>query len=159
MTNYNFKSLSNYFQHFINGNFMNFNCSNPKVISLKSPINGNVYGDLHLCQKNNINEIIKTSIKAYKNWKKVLLTERSEILNNVAKVIRENKEKLGYYETLSTGKPISQSIGDVESASEILKYYASLCYDYNKRGESITVNDESYIYTRREPLGVCLGKY
>ncbi len=65
-----------------------------------------------------------------------------------------NRE-LAILETHDTGKPISETlVADAASGADCLEYFGAIAATLS--GDSIQFG-EDWVYTRREPLGVCLG--
>ena len=54
-----------------------------------------------------------------------------------------------------TGRVLGECEIDVDAAVESLEYYSGLLHTLF--GQHIPMLDGSYAYTRREPLGVCVG--
>ena len=88
-------------------------------------------------------------------WSAMTGAERGRILMRSAAFLRERNDELAHLEVLDTGKPIAEaSTVDVISGAECIEYFA---------GAAATIHGEYYdlggpfAYTRREPLGVCVG--
>jgi betaine-aldehyde dehydrogenase len=55
-----------------------------------------------------------------------------------------------------TGKPIAETKAvDIVTGADVIEYYAGLATAIE--GQQIPLRPESFVYTRREPLGVCAG--
>ncbi|MGH8948227.1 MAG: betaine-aldehyde dehydrogenase, partial [Acidimicrobiia bacterium] len=77
------------------------------------------------------------------------------ILNRAAGLLRDNNEDLAQLEVLDTGKPIQEAIAvDVLSGADAIEYYGGLAATIH--GETFDLGS-AWAYTRREPLGVCVG--
>lgn len=88
-------------------------------------------------------------------WPKMSPAERSRKLDRLAQLMERDAELLATLESLETGKPISESIGDVSRAIDGMQYYAAsarMC-----RGETIPLNERVIVATVRQPLGVVVG--
>ena len=59
-------------------------------------------------------------------WSRVPARERAAVLLKVADLIEANVERIAVQETLESGKPISQSRGEVGGAADLWRYAASL---------------------------------
>ena len=71
-------------------------------------------------------------------------------------LLRERNDELALLETLDTGKPLSETRSvDIITGADVLEYYAGLAPAIE--GEQIPLRDSSFVYTRREPLGVVAG--
>lgn len=104
---------------------------------------------------NNIPEKINTAAVAFQIWKKTALTEKIRHIENLKVKLIENKQE--YAESISRemGKPITQSIAEVEKCGLLCDYYIHNAPVF-LQGRTITTEaTESYI--TYEPLGVLLG--
>ena len=92
---------------------------------------------------------------AFTGWKKTTYNERSVLLFNVSKVLRDNKKKFGELMTLEMGKPFKQSIAEVEKCAWVCEYYAQNAEEILRK--EIIETDASRSYVRFDPLGVVLA--
>jgi betaine-aldehyde dehydrogenase len=70
-------------------------------------------------------------------------------------MIREQNRSLSELETYDTGKPLQETlVADATSAADALEYFGGLSGSLT--GEHVQFG-EDFIYTIREPLGVCVG--
>ncbi|MGI9461963.1 MAG: betaine-aldehyde dehydrogenase [Alphaproteobacteria bacterium] len=104
-------------------------------------------------------EVITTAIKAAKRgfaiWQNTPPKERGKILLRAAELIRRDNAELARIETLDTGKAISETIvADALSGADCLDYFGGIIQGVTS--DYIPLGD-NFIYTRREPLGICLG--
>lgn len=82
--------------------------------------------------------------------------ERSRILRRAVDILRERNDELAKLETLDTGKAYSEtSTVDIVTGADVLEYYAGLIPALE--GSQIPLRETSFVYTRREPLGVVAG--
>jgi betaine-aldehyde dehydrogenase len=66
------------------------------------------------------------------------------------------QRRAGQLETLDTGKSYSETrYVDIVTGADVLEYYAGLVPAIE--GEQIPLRESSFVYTRREPLGVTAG--
>ena len=56
--------------------------------------------------KEDVDEAVKATWKAFESWKHVTVNERAAILNKIADIIDANREHLAMVESLDNGKPI-----------------------------------------------------
>jgi len=87
-----------------------------------------------------------------KKWSQINPAERGRILNQIADIISLKKEKLAKILTLDTGKPISQSKGEIKTAIRYFEYYAGAADKIH--GKSIPLKQNYTNYTIREPFGI-----
>jgi betaine-aldehyde dehydrogenase len=69
-----------------------------------------------------------------RRWSDVPGSERSRVLGRVADLIDANRARIALYETMESGKPISQAEAEIDGAANIWRYAATLAW--NIRGES-----------------------
>ncbi len=86
-------------------------------------------------------------------WSRISAKERSKVLLKVADLIETNVDRLAVQETLESGKPISQSRGEVEGAADLWRYAASLAR--TSHGDSHNSLGEDMLgVVLKEPIGV-----
>ena len=79
---------------------------------------------------------------------------RADVLNAIARLIRDNVEKLSLLETLANGKTFAESmVDDIPTCADIFEYYAGWTDKYY--GEVSPVEDGFLNFTSKEPVGVC----
>ncbi|MEM8554669.1 MAG: betaine-aldehyde dehydrogenase, partial [Pseudomonadota bacterium] len=80
---------------------------------------------------------------------------RGRVLTDAARIIRERNRDLSILETWDTGKPLQETlVADAASAADALEYFGGLAGGL--MGQHIPLG-EDWVYTIREPLGVCVG--
>ena len=91
-----------------------------------------------------------------KSGRAMTAMERSRILRRAVDLLRQRNDELARLETLDTGKPLSETAAvDIVTGADVLEYYAGLIPALE--GSQIPLRDSSFVYTRREPLGVVAG--
>ena len=79
-----------------------------------------------------------------------------EDVDRAVDLLRQRNDELARLETLDTGKPLSETAAvDIVTGADVLEYYAGLIPALE--GSQIPLRDSSFVYTRREPLGVVAG--
>ncbi|MEL6960534.1 MAG: aldehyde dehydrogenase family protein [Pseudomonadota bacterium] len=86
-------------------------------------------------------------------WNRISAKERAAVLLKVADLIEANVERIAVQETLESGKPISQSRGEVGGAADLWRYAASLAR--TSHGDSHNALGEDMLgVVVKEPIGV-----
>ena len=81
--------------------------------------------------------------------------QRSRILNKAVAILRERNDELAKLESLDSGKAFSEtSTVDITTGADVLEYYAGILPVLE--GQQIPLRSSSFVYTRREPLGLSL---
>lgn len=91
----------------------------------------------------------------FKVWSSMSGTERSRILLEAVRLLRERNRELAELEVMDTGKPIQEAeTVDVLSGADCIEFFAHVAPTI--RGHQMDLPG-ALGYTRREPLGVCGG--
>jgi hypothetical protein len=118
-----------------------------------NPANGEVLANVQRATKEDVERAVVSAEKGQKIWAAMTAMERSRILRRAVDILRERNDELAALETLDTGKPYSETqYVDIVTGADVLEYYAGLVPAIE--GEQIPLRDTSFVYTRREPLGV-----
>jgi betaine-aldehyde dehydrogenase len=119
------------------------------------PATGEVIARLHSATPNVIELAIEAARAAQPAWARLKPVERGRILRRAADILRARNEELARLETLDTGKAIQETlVADAPSAADCLEYLGGAVAAFN--GEFMDLGGP-FAYTRREPLGVCVG--
>ncbi|MBP1146267.1 betaine-aldehyde dehydrogenase [Pseudomonas congelans] len=139
---------------YIDGGYVD--ASNPETFDAINPANGEVLAQIQRAGKDDVERAVVAAEKGQKIWAAMTAVERSRILRRAVDILRERNDELAALETLDTGKAISETrYVDIVTGADVLEYYAGLVPAIE--GEQIPLRDSSFVYTRREPLGVVAG--
>ncbi|NP_001079542.1 aldehyde dehydrogenase 9 family member A1 S homeolog isoform X1 [Xenopus laevis] len=119
------------------------------------PATGRVITTFACSGEKEVNEAIQSARSAFKIWSQKSGMERSRVLLEAARIIRERSEEIAAMETINNGKSIFEARVDVEISWQTLEYYAG--HAGAMAGQHVQLAGGSFAYTRREPLGVCVG--
>lgn len=72
----------------------------------------------------NIQQKLEIAENTFQNWRKVPFEERQKFLVKLADILLAKKEEFAQIITKEMGKPISQSIAEIEKCAKMAKYYA-----------------------------------
>ena len=139
--------------HFINGEYVEDTNGTPMEVIY--PATGEVIATVYAATPEIVDKAITAARKAQRAWAAMTGTERGRILRRAADIMRERNHDLSILETYDTGKPYQEtSVADATSGADALEYFGGLAASLT--GEHIQLG-EDWVYTRREPLGVCVG--
>ncbi|EPM61643.1 betaine aldehyde dehydrogenase [Pseudomonas syringae pv. actinidiae ICMP 19071] len=139
---------------YIDGGYVD--ASNTETFDSINPANGEVLAQIQRASKEDVERAVVAAEKGQKIWAAMTAVERSRILRRAVDILRERNDELAALETLDTGKAISETrYVDIVTGADVLEYYAGLVPAIE--GEQIPLRDSSFVYTRREPLGVVAG--
>ena len=86
-------------------------------------------------------------------WSRISGKARAAVLLRVAELIEDNVEHMARLETLESGKPISQSRGEVSGAADLWRYAASLARTLHGDSHN-TLGPDMLGVVLKEPIGV-----
>uniref|UniRef100_A0A8C4X219 Aldehyde dehydrogenase domain-containing protein n=1 Tax=Eptatretus burgeri TaxID=7764 RepID=A0A8C4X219_EPTBU len=129
--------------------------SSTELYDLLNPATGETLCRFPMTSREETGHVIKTAVDAFPAWASVPATERGLVLRRAAALIRERREELAVLEAKDTGKPIYEARIDMDSGWQCLDFFASMTQTMS--GQHIPLGTQAFVYTRREPLGVCAG--
>jgi betaine-aldehyde dehydrogenase len=139
--------------HFIDGDYVED--IGGQVIEAVYPATGELVARLHSATPAIVEQAVAAARRAQKVWAAAAPVERGRVLRRAADMIRERNRELSELETLDTGKPIQETlVADATSGADALEYFGGLAGTLC--GETVDLGGD-WAYTRREPLGVCVG--
>ena len=89
-----------------------------------NPFSQEIIAEYEALTNAHLNKKLELAESAFKNWKNTSFRERADKMQNLANILRANKEKLGLIITSEMGKIISESIAEVEKSASNCDYYA-----------------------------------
>ncbi|GLK57272.1 NAD/NADP-dependent betaine aldehyde dehydrogenase [Methylopila capsulata] len=121
-----------------------------------NPATGEVLALVQQASAADVDRAVEAAAAGQTIWAAMTAMERSRVLRRAVALLRERNDELAELETLDTGKPLSETLAvDVVTGADVLEYYAGLAPALE--GRQIPLRETSFVYTRREPLGVVAG--
>ena len=121
-----------------------------------NPANGELLAQVQCASRQDVDDAVASAIKGQRIWAAQTAMQRSRVLRRAVEILRERNDELAEIETLDTGKPLSETSAiDIVTGADVLEYYAGLAPSIE--GTQIPLRESSFVYTRREPLGVVAG--
>ncbi|MBY5972865.1 betaine-aldehyde dehydrogenase [Ferrimonas balearica] len=147
------KSVQPKGSHFIDGAYVDDTAG--REIACVYAATGETVATLHAATPAIVEAAIASAERAQKEWAALAPVARGRVLRRVADLLVERNAELSELESIDTGKPIQETlVADATSGAEALEYYAGLAATLT--GETVPLGGD-FVYTIREPLGVCLG--
>lgn len=125
------------------------------TLERKSPAHDQVVAVYALAGVEDTERAIAAARKAFDTgpWPRMKGAQRATILRKAADLILERKHVLAEMETLENGKPLAQSLAEVEGAADLWQYAATLAR--NLHGDSYnTLGENTLGVVLRDPIGV-----
>ena len=130
----------------------------PPHLEIISPSTGRIIEEITCSARSDVDTAIDSAEHALRTWSSTSPIERSRILLKAVTLLRERNDELASVETKDTGKPFSEtSTVDIVTGADVLEYYANLVGGGGLNGETIQLREDAWVYTKKEPLGVCCG--
>ena len=121
-----------------------------------NPATGEVLFDVGLADAETIRRTVESSKEGQKVWAAMTAAARGRVLRKAAELLRRDNDRLATLEVKDCGKPISEAnVVDVASAADCLEYFGGVAASLH--GAHYDLGAGAFAYTRREPLGICLG--
>lgn len=125
------------------------------MITSKNPFTEEVLKTFEELTDEQIESKLAAADEAYKNWKQTSLPERKALVKNLSNLLEKNKKELGKLITLEMGRPINDSISEIEKCVKICDYYLENIDQILSPKQVKTEAAESFIVF--EPIGTILA--
>lgn len=120
-----------------------------------NPATGAVLARIQSAGADDVDRAVASARAGQRVWSSTPAVQRGRVLRRAADLLRQRTEALAALEVADTGKPIAEARSvDLPSAADALEHYAGLAASI--AGVHIDLT-KAFVYTRREPLGVCAG--
>ncbi|MFX1766156.1 betaine-aldehyde dehydrogenase [Paraburkholderia sp. A1RI-2L] len=139
---------------FIDGAFTD--ATSGETFETRDPATGETLATVQQASAADIDRAVQSARAGQRVWAAMTAMERSRILRRAVELLRSRNDELAALETRDTGKPIAEtSAVDIVTGADVIEYYAGLATAIE--GQQIPLRTDSFVYTRREPLGVTAG--
>ncbi len=118
-----------------------------------SPVDGNSILEVTCGSKNDFNHIIKTSKKAFTEFRKIPAPKRGDLVRQFGNKLREEKELLGILVSYEMGKSYQEGLGEVQEMIDICDFAVGL----SRQLHGFTMHSERpthRMYEQYHPLGI-----
>lgn len=134
---------------------MLLNPSIPAMLVSRNPYNNEIIYKIEELSEIEIESKLEQGNRVFNQWRKIDIKERCMLLLKLAQVLFEEKEILAETISLEMGKPISQSIAEIEKCAWLCNYYAA---EAPLQLEPVRIKtDADLSLIRFDPLGIILG--
>ncbi len=120
-----------------------------------NPTTGELIKEYAEMSPDEVNGIIEKANNAQPQWAQKSFEQRSAYLQRISGLLKKRKEKLGQLISREMGKPIAQSIAEVEKCAWACEYYAENAASF--LGDKMVETDASKSYVSFKPLGIILS--
>lgn len=141
-------------QHWINGEYASGKPAGE--IKIEDPALGEVIATIPSASSEDLDEAVKIAQKAQKEWAKISLAKRVDIMFKMRHLVLENQDKMARLIVQEHGKNYSDAIGEIQRGRETLDFACGI--NANMKGEhSYQISTGVDIFTVRQPVGVVTG--
>ncbi|MEL4306012.1 NAD-dependent succinate-semialdehyde dehydrogenase [Methanococcoides sp. LMO-2] len=119
-----------------------------------NPATGKVNGEFEMHSPEEVDTILKKAGDAFLEWSSLAPAERAVYLEEVAAVLRKDKQELAETITREMGKPIKQALPEVEKCATMFDYFAE---NIESLMEPEVVDDDPSALISFEPMGTILA--
>jgi acyl-CoA reductase-like NAD-dependent aldehyde dehydrogenase len=123
----------------------------PKIETI-NPSSGKVIATYENESPEQVSRKVKAAREASSKWKKLDLVERAEYMRRLGRVMRKNREEYARLVTEEMGKPIRQSLAEIEKCAWVCDYYAEHAEVFLR--DEIIPTEFRKSFVSFEPLGV-----
>ena len=137
---------------YIDGKFIQ--AEGRKTEAVLNPATGEVLAQLPHASREDLDRALAAAQKAFATWSKTSPLERSAVLRKVGELARQRADAIGRNITLDQGKPLAESVGEVNVCAEHAEWHAEECRRIYGRVIPPRRADVRQ-FVLREPVGVC----
>ena len=121
---------------------------------VENPATGETIARMANAGDEDVAEAITSAERAFKHgpWSTMPDSERGKILWRIADIVEERRMELGRMESISNGRPISETSSQMLVVASYFRYFAGFCDKI--QGSTIPTDRGHLNYTVRVPLGV-----
>jgi betaine-aldehyde dehydrogenase len=138
-------------QLFIDGAWRNARSGHRLPVT--NPATEAVFLEVAAADPEDVNAAVESARRAWESgWRDLSPGKRSEVLYNVARLLRENVEHIARLEMLQIGKPISDARDEAGLGARVFEFYAGAVTKFC--GQTIPVSRGGFDFTLRQSMGV-----
>jgi acyl-CoA reductase-like NAD-dependent aldehyde dehydrogenase len=117
-----------------------------------NPATGKILATYENINADEVSRKVKVARQAFLKWKKLDVVERAEYMRRLGRVMRKNREEYARLVTEEMGKPIRQSLAEIEKCAWVCDYYAERAEAFLR--DEIIPTEFRKSFVSFEPLGV-----
>ena len=122
------------------------------TIETINPATGKVIATYNSMSVEEVNQKTKNARNSFENWKKLDISERCTYMRRLGRVMKKNKEDYSKLITEEMGKPIRQSLAEIEKCAWVCDYYSEHAESFLR--DELIPTEFRKSFVSFEPLGV-----
>jgi len=128
------------------------------MYAVVDPSTGDVVKEYPTATDEQMEQALASASRAYREWSKnSSVDERAALIRRVAQLHTERKDELAAIIQREMGKPLDQSVGEVEFSAAIYEFYADNAAKFLADEPIELLDGEGSALIRRSAVGVLLG--
>ena len=128
------------------------------LYAVVDPATGDVVKEYPTATDEQIEAAVSAAAAAFTSWSKTTsVADRAELIRKVAALHNERKDELAAIIQREMGKPLDQSVGEVEFSAAIYEFYADNAEKFLADEPIDLLDGQGSALIRRGPVGVLLG--
>jgi succinate-semialdehyde dehydrogenase / glutarate-semialdehyde dehydrogenase len=128
------------------------------LYAVVDPATGDVVQEYPTATDEQVEQALAAAAKAHKEWSKnSTVAERADLIRKVAALHTERREELAKIIQREMGKPLDQSLGEVDFSGAIYEYYADNAEKFLADEPIKLLDGDGSALIRRSSVGVLLG--
>src|SRR6188472_1562410 len=128
------------------------------LYAVVDPATGDVVQEYPTATDEQMEQALSAAVKAHREWGRTsTLAERAALIKQVARLHTERREELAKIIQREMGKPLDQSVGEVDFSAAIYEFYADNAEKFLADEPIDLLDGDGTALIRRGPVGVLLG--
>lgn len=128
------------------------------MYAVVDPATGDVVKEYPTATDEQIDAALSAAAEAHRTWSKsTTVAQRAELIRKVAALHNERKDELAKIIQREMGKPLDQSVGEVEFSAAIYEFYADNAEKFLADEPIDLLEGDGSALIRRSSIGVLLG--
>ena len=124
-------------------------------IKTVNPYNNQLLKEYEFHSREELLNILEHSKTTFHEWKSTPIKERCTLLMNIAQILEDDLQELAALMTSEMGKPITQSISEIEKCISLCDFYAANADNF--LADELIETDASESFISYDPLGTILA--
>ncbi|MCH7760965.1 aldehyde dehydrogenase [candidate division TA06 bacterium] len=125
-----------------------------QVTEIRNPATGELVDTVPKGTEKDAQKAIDAAAEAYPKWSETSPEERAKVLDKAVDLINEKKQDLAVLLTKEQGKPVSESVREIDHFLHGMKFYAGLATKV--RGAQVPLPEKGvYGMVLKQSIGVC----
>jgi succinate-semialdehyde dehydrogenase/glutarate-semialdehyde dehydrogenase len=95
-----------------------------RTIEVRNPATGEVIGQVACAGRGDLDQALEAARRGFKAWRKVSAFDRSKVLREAARLLRERASTVAELLSMEQGKPIGEATIEVQVSADLIDWFA-----------------------------------